>query len=282
MSADAEPGAPQQRLIFTYHKSGTVLFQNVMQRVAAALGLTCETRFGRVDALDRRPDIVVIGHSLLGFTLSRPFRGVRIVRDPRDIWVSGYLYHRSCPEGWCVNTDFRTAAPIGYPRVDFSIRHRSERFKRDYLKRLAGRSYQQNLLDRDQASGLAFELAGYTAATLDAMRGWRKRPEVIDIKLETIAAAFDATMRRIFVHLGFDAGQCEIALGCAAAEDVARMDDATLAARAHIHGRELSKWRSFLTAEQVAAFERLHGDLIEALGYERAAPPVGGRTGALD
>jgi hypothetical protein len=262
---------PRQALVFTYHKSGTVLFENIMQRVAARLGLRCATRYGRVTRIDGGTDIVILAHSLLGFTLNRPFRGVRIIRDPRDIWVSSYLYHRRCPEGWCVNTDHRTTAPIGYPRVDFSVLHRPERWKRDYLRRLGGRSYQRNLLDRDPADGLAFELAGYTGATLEAMWSWQALPEVIDVKLEDIAAGFDATLARIFGHLGFDAAQTEIALECAAAEDIARMDEATLAARPHIHSRELSKWRRVLTPDQVAGFERRYGGLIEALGYERGA-----------
>jgi hypothetical protein len=268
--SSAASGEMRQSLVFTYHKSGTVLFENVMQRVAARLGLRSATRYGLVTELDQRTDIFIIAHSLLGFELSRPFRGVRVIRDPRDIWVSSYLYHRRCPEGWCVNTDLRPQPPIGYPQVDFSMRHRPERWKREYLKRLGGKSYQQNLLERDRDAGLAFELAGYSGATLEAMCAWRPMPQVIDVKLEAIAADFDGVMHQVFRHLGFDAAQCDIAVECAAAEDVARMDDATLAKRSHIHSRELSKWRSVLTTAQVAAFEGRYGGLIRALGYELA------------
>jgi hypothetical protein len=257
-----------QYCVFTYHKSGTVLFERLMQRFAARLGWRCATWYGQMTELDYETDIFILAHSLLGFELNRPFRGVRVIRDPRDIWVSSYLYHRRCSEIWCVRSDPRLAPPISYPQVDFSMMHRPERWKRDYIKRLGGKSYQQNLLDRDQADGLAFELAGYTGVTLAAMRAWRPMPEVIDVKLEAIATDFNGAMCKIFHHLGFDEAKCAIALDCASGEDVARMDDATLAEREHIHGRQLSKWRSFLSAGQIAEFERRYGDIVRGLGYE--------------
>jgi hypothetical protein len=268
-SRDRGNGAlAHQILVFAYHKSGSSLFEKVMGRIAARFGWQVATRYGRVLDLDRQTDIFILSHSLLGLTLRRPYRGVRIIRDPRDIWVSGYLYHRHCSEGWCISTDFNLAPPILFPRVDFSVQHRPERWKRDSIKRLGGRSYQQNLLERDRADGLAFELAGYTGATLDAMRLWSPKPEVIDVQLEQVSASFDSTMLRVFRHLGFDEAQCAAALAEAAAEDVARMDDAVVASNAHIHSRTLSKWRDVLTAAQVAGFESRYADLITGLGYE--------------
>ena len=261
-------GPGGQILVFTYHKTGTVLFEHVMGRVAQRCGLRIVTRYGFVPALEPQPDIVMLAHSMLGSIPQHPFRGVRIVRDPRDIWVSSYLYHRHCREGWCTNVPRPITGRIGYPQVDFAMAHRSEDWKRAYLQGLDGRSYQQNLLARDAASGLAFELAGYTGVTLDALLAWVPTPGVLTVKLETIAAGFDAALAQIFRHLGFDDDRCCDLVGICAAEDVARMDEAAIAANPHIHGRTLSKWRDVLTEDQVARFERQYGDLIRALGYE--------------
>jgi len=93
-----------------------------------------------------------------------------MVRDPRDIWVSSYLYHLRTREAWCTNTTFDASPPIVYPRVDYSFQHRSEEWKRAWLDRLGGRSYQDNLRGLDRDRGLAFELNGYTDRTLTAMR----------------------------------------------------------------------------------------------------------------
>jgi len=261
-------------LVFSYHKSGTTLFLQVMTRVAEALGLSLSNHYGMVLHGNLSSDIVLLPHSLLGFGLSRPFRAIRVVRDPRDIWVSAYLYHRRCHEAWCTNTNFDPAPPIDYPRVDFAVQHRAERWKRTYLAGLGGKSYQRNLLERDRVDGLRFELERYTGWTLEAMRAWRLRtPAVHEVKLETICENFDATMLEIFRHLGFDDTECAVAMEIAATEDMARMSDAAIAANEHIHSRAVSKWRDELSAELVAAFERRHGDLIAALGYELSQLP---------
>lgn len=255
-------------LVFSYHKCGTTLFDRVMHTLAERFGLSVHVQYGMAYAIDPRPDVVLLPHSLLGFQLARPFRAVRIVRDPRDIWVSGYLYHRRCTESWCTNTDFDPSPPITYPRVDFSMQHRPERWKRGWLSRLNGRSYQQNLLDRCQADGLAFELDGYTGCTLAAMQAWRPLPDVLDVKLEDIARSFDSSMRQLLLHLGFNPEECEHAIGVAATEDVNRMDDATLAANSHIHSRTLSKWRALLSDAQAQGFEQRYRGLLLSLGYE--------------
>ncbi len=256
-----------QRLIFTYHKSGTSLFDHVMRRLGEQLGLSVVVQYGRVAHIDPDADIVLLPHSLIGALPVRRFRAIRMLRDPRDLWVSGYLYHRRTDEGWCINTNFDLTAPITYPRVDFACQHKPELWKRAYLLGLGGRSYQQNLLDRDRESGLAFELAGYTANTMEALRTWTWAcPEILDVRLEALTGAYDATMAAIFRHLELPAALLPLTV----AEDVNRMDDAALAARPQIHAREISRFRAFLTPAQIAAFEALHGDVIDRLGYPRA------------
>jgi hypothetical protein len=267
-------GTVPQRLVFTYHKSGTSLLAAVMSKVGQRLGLNVLNRYGFVPHIDHAADIVLLAHSLISALPVRPFRAIRVVRDPRDIWVSGYLYHRRTNEGWCVNTNFDPTPPISYPRVDFSFQHCSEDWKRAYLTRLGGKSYQQNLVARDLAAGLAFELAGYTGCTLAAMRGWRwTSPDILCVRLEDIDAGFDMTMRDIFRHLAFTETEVELALEIAASEDVRRMDDAAVLARPQVQGRRLSKWRAILSDDQIAAFEMHYGDLITEFGY----PLVGGK-----
>ncbi len=195
-----------------------------------------------------------------------------MIRDPRDIWVSGYLYHRHCAEKWCTNTDMDPTPPIGWPRVDHSVVHRAEDWKRSYLERLKGKSYQQHLLDRDMQDGLDFERDGYTSWTLDAMRKWNSYEiAAADMKLEAVTANFDGVMLRIFDHFGFTAEQSLAALDVARSEDINRMDEATLALRPQVHSRVISKWSDLLhQAAQVARFEaRLRRPDPGKLGYAR-------------
>ena len=125
----SDSGSPQL-ICFSYHKSGTSLFLHVMTKVCQRLGLTLGNYYGLVERLDQEPDVVLLPHSMLRDPLDRPYRAIRLIRDPRDIWVSGYLYHLRCDEGWCRNTVMDPAPPIQWPRVDYSVAHWPESWKR--------------------------------------------------------------------------------------------------------------------------------------------------------
>lgn len=241
---------------------------HVMTKISQRLGLSLVNHYGLVERLDPNPDIVLLPHSLLRGRIDRPYRAIRLVRDPRDIWVSGYLYHLHCNEEWCLNVNTDAAAPIGWPKVDYSVAHWPDAWKRRYLERLDGRSYQSNLLCRSLAEGLDFELAGYTGCTLSTMREWALNGvDALDVRLEDVMADFDGAMLRIFDHFGFSLDQSRAALEVARSEDIRRMDDATIAERPQIQSRTISKWRNVLSAAQVAGFEERYGDLIRELGY---------------
>jgi hypothetical protein len=265
-------GRKEQLFCFSYHKSGTTLLLHVMTRVCERLGLKLANHYGLVDQSDPTADIVLLPHSLLAQPLERPYRAIRMVRDPRDIWVSGYLYHLRCDEEWCTNADFDESQPIQWPRIDHSVAHRPEEWKRDFFRRLNGKTYQQNLLDRPREDGLQFELDGYTGWTMDAMRHWpRMKIDSLDLRLEDAMSDFDTCMLRIFKHFGFSKNQCAAALSVAKHEDVRRMDEAEMARRPQISSRSISKWREFLDQDQIISFESSYGDLIATLGYDTDA-----------
>jgi hypothetical protein len=223
---------------------------------------------GLVSAIDRSPQIITFAHSLIGFDLkSVPHRSVRLIRDPRDVWLSGYLYHRHCTEPWCVNERFDTTPPILFPRVPFSQQHRSEEWKRSYLASLNSVSYQRNLLTRDNDAGLAFEMDHYADWTVRAMASWQPDSDTIDIKLEDFMADFDGTLITILRHFGISEIDIPGVLKAAASADINRMSDARIKINPHIHSRSISKWRDMLTSKQIATFEARYGNAINALGY---------------
>lgn len=89
VNKDAE--AILQSYIFTYHKTGTVLFERILQRLATATQKSFAIRYGRFDQPDPAIDITLFAHSLIRFDPFRyDMRAIRVVRDPRDIWVSGF------------------------------------------------------------------------------------------------------------------------------------------------------------------------------------------------
>lgn len=266
---------PRQLICFSYHKTGTSLFLHIMSKVCSELGLTLANHYGMVPRVDPESDVVLLPHSLVGRPPERPYRAIRLIRDPRDIWVSGYLYHLRTDEEWCVNADLDPTPPIGWPKVDYSVQYQDESWKCRYLDGLQGRSYQDNLRCRSRAEGLEFELAGYTNWTLGAMRLWRRNGiAAMDVKLEDVVANFDRTLSGVFRYFGFNSEQVEAALKVSETEDIQRMDDTAIANRPQIYSRTISKWRDILSPKQIAEFERCHGDLIQSLGYELATQPA--------
>lgn len=262
------PRSTPQILIFCHHKIGTVLSRQIFGNFARVFGLKFASVYGLAASVDPAADIVVFGHSQIGFDLDRlDYRGLHFRRDPRDVWVSGYLYHQRCKEAWCLNTNLAPTPPIRAPQVPFSVQHRPDAWKTAYLQGLGGRSYQENLRRLPRPEGLRFELDRYAGWTIEAMADWQSRSAIHEMKLEDLSTDYDGTMLAAFRHLGFAGRALDIAMQIAAREDIGRMSDADIEKKQHIHSRQMSKWRTFLEADDLPLFNERYADVPGRLGY---------------
>lgn len=217
-------------------------------------------------------DVVLFAHSLVDLNaITTPYVGAHFIRDPRDIIVSGYLYHKRCKEKWCTNTRFNLDEPILFPNVPYSQEHRSEEWKRRYVVSLGNRSYQQNLRERTESDGLLFELHHYGAWTIDSMLLWPyNNPRIKELRFETVMSHFDETFREMFVHFGFSNDQVTRALQIAAKEDLGRLTEKQLKANPHISSRQTTKWHKYFKDVHKEAFKQRFGDALVQLGYEKS------------
>jgi hypothetical protein len=258
----------QPLYFFCYHKVGTTLSARIACKIAALFGWHADYLLGPISRVDASKQIITFAHSLIEFNLSTiPHKGVRLIRDPRDVWLSGYLYHQHCNERWCTNECFDLTPPIVPPRIPYSQHYRSEEWKRAYLVGLNGLSYQRNLLSKDRDSGLDFEMNRYTDWTIEAMLAWKPDPDTIDVKIEDFMADFDGTLTLMLRHFGIREVDIPAALTALASEDIARMNDAEIAANPNIYSRSISKWRTMLTPKQIQHFEARYAAAIGRLGY---------------
>ena len=227
---------------------------------------------GKQDAVPDNVDFVLFGHSIVSEeVLEGTSVGVHIIRDPRDIIVSGYLYHLRTSEAWCIHKDFDLAAPIDYPNVPFSQRHRTEEWKKKYIESLKGVSYQENLKALSQDDGIAFEMKHYGRWTIESMMSWDYgASNIFEVRFEEVMEDHGTTFKQIFVSLGLSGMQLNCAMNIAQKHDLRNKTEKELAALDHVYSRKTSKWRNFFTDEHKGLFNQMFDDCLIKLGYENS------------
>lgn len=256
--------------VFAYHKVGSKFMSRIFRELCWENGWDFASLSGRIGNVPRKHDVIVFNHSLVDLrTMDWPFRGVHLIRDPRDVLVSGYLYHKRCNEEWCLNTDFSVSEPIRYPQISRMKEYMPEAWKARYLRALGNKSYQANLLERSQLDGVLFECEHYAGWTIDAMRAWDYgHPDIMEVRFEDIMANFDSQFAAIFGFLGFSGRQLSSAMRVAAKEDLNRKSAAEISSDPHIASRQTSKWRAYFDQPLEEHFRTRFGNVVEALGYE--------------
>jgi hypothetical protein len=240
--------------IATHHKAGTVWLKRVVKALARALGLPW---LGIWDAA-RLGDIPPLGRAFLVNWNSRFPRQlwaredvafVHLIRDPRDVLLSGMAYHR-------------TAEPQG------------ERFLHIPRADLGGLTYQQHLNALpDDAARLRFEMGERHAQTVADMRAWPwGDPRAHELRYETLiqdrdASLFDAAL----AHLGLSAH--ERARGRAAFLQnslfAGLADPAVRQGRVagHVASGRAYRWRTELPRAVGRDYATRFGDALKSLGY---------------
>lgn len=261
-------GLDRKVLLVNYHKVGSALIWKIFEPMAIRIGWSIENIHGVVDSSPIDVDVVQLMHGIVGLDFPvNEYRTVRFVRDPRDVIVSGFLYHRRCSEEWCNNAP-SGYSDLSYPKVPWPLQHLSENERRDWVDYLGGRTYQQNLLQLEQKDGLIFEMNGYARITINSMLEWEDDSDTLTVRLEDFSRDFEGTLASIFkwIGLGEDVSKREIEL--AKVHDISRMSDEQIEADSHISSADITKWRNYFDDDVERAYRDLFGDAHKTLGYE--------------
>lgn len=240
--------------IGTHHKAGTVWMKRVVLALARALGLPWQ---GVWDAR-RLGDIPPLGRVFLAHWNSRfpaqlwardDVGFVHLIRDPRDVLLSGMAYHR-------------TAAPEG------------ERFLHAPRPDLGGLSYQQHLNGLpDDAARLRFEMEGKHAETVADMLAWPwGDPRAHELRYETLIAdregvLFDAAL----AHWGLSAAERAEGRRVFLANSLFAGLRAPAARKGRVAGHVASgraeRWRSEMPRALGRDYAARFGAALKTLGY---------------
>lgn len=229
-------------LIGTYHKTGTVWMQRVFLNLAAEMGVSF-TGSHLEPAIDNpEPGFYLDDHSRFPEgLLSVPHAGFRMIRDPRDVVISGAHYHMKSHEAWL---------------------HRP-------LDGFDGLTYQQAILaEPDAAARYIFEARQEAnATTLDMVRDCERLSGFKTVRYEDwiadeTMADFAATMSEI----GLSPEECDQAKKSfyewslfGKGKDV----------DTHARSGKVAQWRTVFTRPVAEAFLEVHGDALITLGYEK-------------
>ncbi len=242
-----ERQAPSLIVHCCYHKVGTVWFGRILADVAAEFGLAPQggAQWRDIQQLNLSDDLgfLLDYSSCLELDGLPSYRASHMIRDPRDIVVSGYLYHLWTDEAWA-NT----------PTDEFSRK-----------------SYKEHLQSLDQAEGLLAEIRR-VRYLLPHMLDWDyNNPRVFEIKYEHILDNEEATFREMFTHYGFKKSvvdRCCLIAERYSFENMKKRGARKARGGSHLRSGQSGEWRDFFEDEHKELFKELYPKCVVALGYE--------------
>lgn len=229
-------------LIGTYHKTGTVWLQRVFMDMAEKLALPFAEAHTVTDDNEQFTGIFMDGHSRFSDgLLSGDSVGFRMIRDPRDVVISGAHYHGKSDETWL----------------------------HEPLPALGGQTYQQAILaEPDAPARYIFEARQVANATTRDMVGDCDRLKGFEtVRYEDWIADESMTgFGKVMIQMGLTAQECELAK-----QAFHRWSLFGRGNKADVHTRsgKVAQWRSVFSRPIAEAFLEVHGDALITLGYEK-------------
>ncbi len=182
-------------------------------------------------------------------------RFTRFIRDPRDLIVSGYHYHRRAAEAWC---EVRDPTDADFATVNGTVPSALR----------PGETYAELLQRLPLAEGLAAEIE-FRTKHFESMRQWDVSDErVLLVKYEELIGHEEQVFERLLRHSGFD--PVRIRVGTRLARRLSAGGSTTTS---HIRNPQPGQWAATLDENVTEAFLGRYGDVLEQYGYPVARPP---------
>ncbi|MGB3295835.1 MAG: sulfotransferase domain-containing protein [Phormidesmis sp.] len=229
-------------LIGTHHKTGTVWMLNVFREIAGryALKFISPSASSEKIMLEEDFDIFLQDHSLFDLENVDGYRGFHIIRDPRDVIVSGCFYHLKSSEPW--------------------LHQKKDSF--------GGLTYQEKISSFPNLDDqILFEMENAAYRGIKDIASWNyQNPNFIEIKYEDLIQDTDLKLfKGIFDFLGFRNAEMKSLLEIA-------YDNSLFSNRLektkHIRSGKTQQWKTIFTEQHRARFVELFGDVLVQLGYE--------------
>ncbi len=221
----------------SHHKVGTKWTEDILRAVSEEFGWTFQSC--RQHELHWSTDVFMQAHSAFDLTLFGEFRGSHIIRDPRDVVISGYHYHLHSSEEW-----------LRRPRDEYD-----------------GRSYQEHLNTLDYHDGMKAEMLRCSGRTVRDMLAWDYSDQrFFEFKYEDALGQPEDVFGRLFAHYRLSPEDISRAVELALEHTLAGPSDRLQSV--HIRDGRSEQWRTVYDQRLRTAYDEILGDAHTRLGYE--------------
>ncbi|TMV07010.1 sulfotransferase domain-containing protein [Ruegeria sediminis] len=231
----------------THHKAMTTYFKPVLRILSFGLG----TRFEEISKEIPQPEtrVFLSMHSRTPLSEIGPYRGVHVMRDPRDVIVSSYYYHLWTNELWAHVPDEN------------------------------GLSYQDKLRSVDKKDGLFMTIRHFIYFNRETLENWNlDDPDILEVSYDALMGENrDKQYSEIFTFLGLTDRAHELGVRLMRlfeAGNRSKVPAGRTNERAHIRSGRSGQWKDELEPEHVAFIEREFGHILDKFGYPRASPEL--------
>jgi hypothetical protein len=173
--------------------------------------------------------------------LSMPYRGMHLIRDPRDVIVSGCFYHQRSSEEW-----------LHVP-----------------LERLGGRTYCDSIVSLPSLDQkLLFEMEFIGEITIKDMLKWNySNKSFYEVKYESLISDTDFTVfQEIYHFLGFPGNLIPHLIQITKNNSLIMGHSVKTS---HIRSGKPGQWKDYFKSTHKERFLELFGDALIRLGYEK-------------
>ncbi|NNG00372.1 MAG: hypothetical protein HKM93_13380 [Desulfobacteraceae bacterium] len=248
-----------------HHRVGTAWFTRIMNAVAMKyyLPFVKRDRIDKSPLLPGAPFIYLDTHSLLDVSEITSFRGTHIIRDPRDIVISGYYYHLWTDEEWA-NMKFSTLL-----KEKPMLKSRLASLPLDAIMDM---SYKEYLNKLPKEEGLLVEIKRASLGPIQIMTDWDyDNPNFLEIKYEDLLLDQEKTFRKIFFHYGFKSEAIDISTEIALSYSFKKITGRSIGEvgkKSHLRSGKVNQWEEEFSQSHIDLFKELHGSDLIKLGYE--------------
>lgn len=244
------------RIHCSYHKCLTVYLSRVIEALfrsplADGTYRHFNSRLEEFNSEYSGYSVASVNNHVLDLDSLGDFRITRLVRDPRDLVVSGYLYHRRGAEDWCdapVPSDERFRVVNGHVSSELAQ---------------SGLSFKNYLQSVSEEQGLLAEL-DFRRYHFESMAAWPTDDERVRVfRYEDIVGSEASVMYKILRHLKFRKDQAALGAVFSQRRSAARV----AGSHAHVRDPRSGQWRSRFTPLVEKVFEERHGELLDRYGY---------------